>query len=115
MLQHLADWYILLEGAVTVMPKLSRYTLGTKSLTLTFGLIELLVLALKKSGNSRLLILHKMDCQLQVLKITIRLLARTRAISDRRYAHFSEKLSEIGQELGGFIRAQEAKEARKPE
>jgi hypothetical protein len=104
----------MLEQAVSKMPKLSRYTLGAKSLTLTFGLIELLVLALKKSGKSRLLILHKMDCQLQILKITLRLLMRTQAIDDRRYAYFSEKVSEIGRELGGFIRAQETEEEKKP-
>ena len=97
------------------MPKLTRYTLGTRSLSLSFELIEFLVLALKKSGQSRLLILHKMDCKLQVLKITLRLLHQTQALSDRHYAQASEQLVTIGRELGGFILAQETKTKEKSE
>ena len=94
------------------MPKLLRYTLGVKMLETSYRLIELLTLALRKSGKSRLFILEKMDCELASLKIAVRILSKTKNISDGRYAFLSERLVGIGRQLGGFIKAEKENQSR---
>lgn len=76
-------------------------------------MIEFLLLALKKSEKSRCLLLEKMDCELASIKIAVRILVKTKSISDRRYAFLSEKLIGIGKQLGGFIKAEKEQQKEK--
>ncbi len=102
--QILSDFPVLIHSDISKMPKLTRYTLGTELLDQNYSIIRLIILALKKSGKSRLLILEKADVELEVLRITLRLISQTRGISERRYIFLSEKLISIGKQLGGFIK-----------
>ncbi len=112
LMQALSDVYILFHTDIEKMPKLLRYTLGVKMLETSYRLIELLTLALRKSGKSRLFILEKMDCELASLKIAVRILSKTKNISDGRYAFLSERLVGIGRQLGGFIKAEKENQSR---
>ena len=54
-------------------PKMDRYALGLRIENLIQKVLELFVLALNKSGKSKLLILEKADVKLKLLKLLIRL------------------------------------------
>ena len=86
------------------MSKLTRYTIGTSLIERNYSLLGLIVLALKKSGKSRLLIFEKADYELTMIRITLRLIHKMKQLNDRRYAFLSEKLINIGKQLGGLIK-----------
>lgn len=67
-----------------------------------FKLLELIVRA-QKSRNKKPL-LYELDTQLQVLKTKVRLAAELSFLPAKKYGNLSERLTEIGKMLGGWIK-----------
>ena len=67
-------------------------------------MLELLFLAQRKSLPSRVLLLERVDAQVQLLKLLIRVMHDTRAIDQKKYLRLEGRLQEIGKELGGWIK-----------
>lgn len=105
LISALQNLCIILHTDTGKFPKISRYTLGTRAVDITLQLIQLTMLALYKSGKSRLLILHKIDAELSYLRILLEILWQMRALSDRRYAYIMTLVVPIGQQLGGWIQS----------
>ena len=85
-------------------PKIDRYALGLRIENLILEILELFVLALNKSGKSKLLILEKADVKLKLLKLLIRLSNDYKITEDNRYIILSEQIVEIGKILGGWLK-----------
>jgi hypothetical protein len=69
------------------------------------NVLELLILGISKTGKSRLLIIEKIDTQLKVIRLLVRLLHTTKALGEKKYIGLSEKLLAISKMNGGFIEA----------
>lgn len=69
-----------------------------------FDILDLSLLARKKSGSSQVLILNKIDIKLQSVQIRLRILHQTKNIQQKSYIALSEQIDEIGKILGGWIK-----------
>lgn len=67
-------------------------------------LIELILLAKSKAGQSQLLILNKVDLKLQTIKLMVRIAYEGKAIPTGTYAKDEEQLIEIGCIIGGWLK-----------
>lgn len=76
---------------------------------MALGVLELLFLAQRKQGQSRVLILERADAQVQLEKMLVRVLYATRAIDQKKYLRLQVQLQQIGRELGGWIKNIRAK------
>ena len=62
------------------------------------------MLAREKEGSSKILILKKIDVELKLLKLFIRMSFDIWALPEKKYIDGSEKIIEIGKMLGGWIK-----------
>jgi len=108
---QLYEWF---DKIARILPKHHRYTLGTRICNELLDILELLLLASVKGGDSRLLLLRKVDVRLKLLRLLVRLLHAGRSLTDYKYAEFSERTIVIGQMLGGWIEATKGKIRAKP-
>jgi len=67
-------------------------------------MLEYLILASKKSGAQRINILEKLDRELVLEKILVRLSNRVKAMSDSQYIDIEKRIVEIGKMTGGWIK-----------
>ena len=104
--------YRLVHDRVSRFPKTSRHTLGVRIELTIIEIIEYLYLAHSKRGNSRLLILNRVDVQLRVLFMHLRLAHSTRCLNDAGFAEISTMAVEIGKMLGGWMKQTKAHEGK---
>ncbi len=97
------ELYLFLHTSINSFPKRDRYTLGVQIEQRTLKILELVMLAREKTGASKLLILHKIDVELKLLKLFLRMSFDTWALPENKYIDVSERLLEIGRMLGGWI------------
>lgn len=108
LVNHLLELYTEFNLVLKALPKHQRYTLGTRIANEILDILELVILGISKTAKSRLLILEKIDVRLKLLKLLVRLLHTSKALGEKKYIHFSEKLLEISKMNGGFIEATKA-------
>lgn len=97
------ELYLFLHTNINSFPKRDRYTLGVQIEQRILKILELIMLAREKTGASKLLILHKIDVELKLLKLFLRMSFDTWALPENKYINVSERLLEIGRMLGGWI------------
>ena len=104
--------YRLVHDRVSRFPKVSRHTLGVRIELTIIEIIEYLYLAHSKRGASRLLILNRVDVQLRVLFMHLRLAHSTQCLNDAGFAEISTMAVEIGKMLGGWMKQTKAHESK---
>lgn len=62
------------------------------------------MLAREKNGSSKILILNKIDVELKLLKLFLRISFDIWALPETKYIDASERIIEIGRMLGGWIK-----------
>ncbi len=96
--------YLFLHVSINLFPKRDRYTLGVQIEQRMLKILELIMLAREKDGSSKILILNKIDVELKLLKLFIRMSFDIWALPEKKYLDVSEKIIEIGKMLGGWIK-----------
>lgn len=86
------------------IPKYARYSIALPILEKLFIILDLGLLARTRTGKSQLIILNKIDIQLQSAQIRLRILHTTDNLDQKSYIILSEELLEIGKILGGWIK-----------
>ena len=85
-------------------PKSERFDLCTDIKKSCYEMLRLTMYAWKtKEKNKQLEYLEDCDIELAVLKNLVRVSYKLQYINDKNYMTWSEKLSEIGKMLGGWI------------
>jgi hypothetical protein len=84
------------------IPKIHRYSLGTKIDSLFIELIESLVTATFLSKGEKLPFIRIGIRKLDTLNILILILFETKSIDTKKYIVLAEKTNEIGKMLGGW-------------
>jgi len=102
LLELMKSAYILWYGYYQILPKLHRHTLGQRVDGLFVEIIEAIAIAgflrrEEKQPYVRLAI-RKMD----TLKILLMVLWETKSFDNAKYIAVSEKMDEIGRNLGGW-------------
>jgi hypothetical protein len=89
-------------------PRAYRSTVTQRLMDAALDLQEALVAAEARPDRRRLSALHEADSALGRLRIYLRLAHRWRWLSDGQYAHAGSLVGEIGQLLGGWLKAEKA-------
>ena len=101
-LEKTKDTYKLWTEYHLILPRIHRYSLGTKIDNLFIDLIESLAVATFLSKEEKLPYLRISIRKLDTLNILILILFETKSIDTKKYISISEQTNEIGKMLGGW-------------
>lgn len=99
----LYDYYQKLNQAVTIFPKIKRYTLGQKLDNTTLDIFEILFSV--PFSKDKFSTLQQISIKLDLLKMLLRLSRDSQALNNKTYQGLQSILQEIGKMLGGWMRA----------
>ena len=88
-----------------VLPRLTRYSLGTKVDTLYSESLELALLAGYSSRADKIKHLELLSTKIDCLKVFLKLLWEIKALDTKKYSALSVSINEIGKMAGGWIKA----------
>lgn len=87
-------------------PKAERFSLVQDIKKNTYAGMEIIIHANKTfNKKQRLILLHRLDGNLKILKVFIRVSHKNKYINDRNYGSWSRKITNIGNLLGGWIKS----------
>ncbi|MCZ8117220.1 MULTISPECIES: diversity-generating retroelement protein Avd [Microcystis] len=89
-------------------PKVYKFTAGDRIVNQLYDLLEGLIKA--KYEKNKLNALINLNVQLDILRHQTRLILDFQLIDLKRYQYVSQKIDEIGIELGGWIKTQRQRE-----
>lgn len=101
---HLVSIYKLWHEFTPNLPKTARYSLGIKTDSLFAEAIESIFSASYAMKEEKLAYLRQASSKIDLLKFFLQILWEIKALDNKRYLLFSEKLQEIGRMLGGWQR-----------
>lgn len=87
---------------MNIIPKIHRYSLGSKIDTLFIETIEAVATAVFLSKEEKLPYVRYAIRKLDTLKILLLVLWENQSLDNKKYLALSEKLNEIGKMLGGW-------------
>lgn len=93
-------WHTYLQH----FPKANRFTLGSKIDEVFLESIEYSFLASYSVNAEKLAPLNACIAKVDLLKLLLQLAWEIKTLDNKKYAHVSESLSEIGRMLGGWKR-----------
>ncbi len=100
----LIKWYVpILER----MPKKYKFTLGERMNLGMYDFLEGLILA--RYTKDKLTQLESLNAKLDILRYQTRLMFDFENFDERKYEYVGERINEIGNELGGWIKQQRQK------
>jgi hypothetical protein len=91
------------------VPKDFRYSLGTKIDRSLIETAELLFIASYLGKEQKIPYLRKANVRLDIAKFFLQILWDVGALDNQKYILLSEKLDEVGKQLGGWIKGLESK------
>ncbi len=101
-LESTKSLYKLWHEYHTTLPKIHRYSLGSKIDSLFIELIESLAVATFLSKDEKLPFVRIGIRKLDTLNILLLILFETKSLDTKKYITVSEKTNEIGKMLGGW-------------
>ena len=101
----LIKWYVPILNR---LPKNHKYLLGDRIITGLYDFLEGLVLA--RYASEKLGRLQRLNAQLSLLRHQSRLLLDFELISVKRYEYIGSLLTDIGLELGGWVKQQKKRQ-----
>lgn len=97
------DLYLLWHEYYRILPKEHRFTLGQKTDKIFMELIESVVVASFLKTEEKIPYVRLAIRKSDVLKIFLNILWETKSLDDKKYIALSEKLNEVGKNLGGWL------------
>ena len=95
--------YLLWYAYYQILPKTHRYTLGKKMDETFLAMLEAIAVAAFLTPQEKAPYIKFSIKKTDLLKIFIMLLWETKSLDDKKYIQLSEKLNEIGRNLGGWL------------
>ena len=89
-------------------PRVRRFTLGERLEDALLEVLERLVEAAYSRGPEKREALKRANLRLETARHLWRLAHELQVVSTRRYAHGAKLLTELGQQVGGWLRASTA-------
>ena len=100
----LKEAYGIWQGYLAHFPKANRFTLGSKIDDVFLAAIEYCFLASYAAVAEKQPLLDRAISRTDLIKLLLQLAWDIRALDNKKYAHLSEHLTEIGRMLGGWKR-----------
>jgi ABC-type transport system involved in cytochrome bd biosynthesis fused ATPase/permease subunit len=101
----LVKWYVPI---IQRLPRNYKFTLGDRLVNRLYDLLEGLTTA--KYAHQKLAQLQALNIHLEIIRQQTRLLLDFQLISLKRYEYVVKLITEIGVELGGWIKSQQKRE-----
>lgn len=86
------------------MSRLTRYSLGEKIDLMFIELAELILIAGYAKRENKLPLVQKTSVKLDVLKFLLQTAWEMGSIENKKFAELTEKLAQVGLQLGGWQR-----------
>jgi len=96
------DAYLIWHANLTHLPRMSRFTLGSKIDRIFLEIIEYLLIAGYASREKKQIVVGQASAKLDTLKFFLKIAWRTKALSNAKYTELSSPIAEIGKMLGGW-------------
>jgi len=100
--QKMYDLILYAFPIVNRFPKSQRFVLGQEIQNLMITILRLIIQANKEKNKS--FTFFKIDVALEELRVLVRLAKDLKFIDVKKYGNISEKISEVGRLLGGWIK-----------
>jgi len=100
--EKIKSLYLLWYKYYRILPTAHRYTLGQKVDKYFTEIIESIAIAAFLKPEEKLPYIRLAIRKSDVLKIFLNILWETKSLDDKKYIKLSEKLDEIGRNLGGW-------------
>jgi hypothetical protein len=84
------------------VPRISRFTLGSKIDVLFIEIIELIFTASYTSRDKKLALVEQASIKLDMLKFFLQLTWEFKILENKKYVQISTPLADIGRQLGGW-------------
>ncbi|MCL2927882.1 MAG: diversity-generating retroelement protein Avd [Trichodesmium sp. MAG_R01] len=97
-------WYVPI---INRLPKTHKYQIGDRLVNNLYNFLELLIIA--KYASEKLNILESLNPKLDIVRYQTRILLDFQIINNKRYEYISQLITEIGKELGSWIKQQKLK------
>ena len=101
-LQKIKDAYLLWHGYYKELPKHHRHSFGNRTDILFVEIIEAVAAATFLSPGEKLPYVRLAIKKLDTVTIFLLILWETKSLDDKKYIALSVKLTEIGNNLGGW-------------
>lgn len=100
----LSESYKLWHECFTHLPKLTKYTLGTKIDNLFTDCLELALMASYAPRSEKPAIIQNLAVKLDSVKFFLKILWEQKALDHKKYALLSAPIGEIGKMVGGWLK-----------
>ena len=94
-------WYVPI---INRLPKTHKYQIGDRLVNNLYNFLELLIIA--KYASEKLNILEFLNPKLDIIRYQTRIILDFQLINNKRYEYISQLITEIGKELGSWIKQQ---------
>jgi hypothetical protein len=101
-LQKATDAYLIWHGALLQLPRLTKFTLGSKIDSLFLETIEYLLIAGYTTRERKVAMVQQASAKLDALKFFLKIAWQAKALQSKKYAELSVPVAEIGRMLGGW-------------
>lgn len=96
------DAYLVWHANLVHLPRMSRFTLGSKVDRLFLEIIEYLLIAGYAPREKKQAVVAQASAKLDALKFFLNIAWRAQALSNAKYKELSVPIAEIGKMLGGW-------------
>lgn len=107
--EHTLSVYKIWYGYRDHFPKKSRYTLGDKIDARFLNVLELIATATYQNGDSKVVTLERALTGIDIIKFLMRVAWELQVLDDKKYTTLSEKIQEIGRQIGAWKKGLEKK------
>lgn len=94
--------YIL--NLIFKIPRIEKFSIGNEYKKSMYGMLRQILYVSKIPNNMRLEILNKIDAELNVQRIFLRIMKQNRLIDEKKFIIAMNQVYEIGKVLGGLIK-----------
>lgn len=101
-IQRISETYKLWHGTLTIMPRMSRYTIGTRIDKLFLDIIELIIKAAYAPREKKQLFIVEATKTVDVLQLFLKIAWEMKLVENDKYLVISSPLVEVGKMLGGW-------------
>ena len=96
--------YKIWHGFLPHFPRFSKYTLGAKIDAVFMEIMESILSAKYSGKDNKSLLINRAISKLDSLKFFLQIAWEIKALDNKKFAHLSPPLSEVGRMLGGWKR-----------
>ncbi len=102
-LAKLSDAYKIWHGFIGRLPRLSKFTLGTKIDNLFTDCLELALLAGYAGRGEKLIAIQKLSAKLDALKFFLKIAWELQVLNTTQYTAVSTPIAATGKMIGGWL------------